>query len=793
MGCNRKDNSNINQEDNIPTDMVAPTDTLLPSNEPTPTEVLIPSLDVFTGPLANTMRKEDYPIVDGSTATIPLSEAVYKLATGASDEEAAEAIVHTKTSNSYYRLVNREVDLLIVYEPSEEVVGYMEENGYNLNIKPIGKDALVFMANASNPVESLTHDQLVQIYSGQINSWKDVGGSDMELLAFQRPVNSGSQTLMQKLVMKEKAMAEGPSVQYYAEMGDILEAMADYSNEGNTLGYSVFYYAKNMYQMPELKFMKVNGIEPSLETIYDSSYPYINEFYAVIREDEPKDSNAHKIFDWLTSMEGQSLVKEMGYVPVNMTFEDHTAQYEVITNYTIPDQYNYILSSFTDYNYDEPELATVIIYDGNFKIQRIFSDVSYINQNGLVPENSLIIIESATQTDASYDLKYGLYSLATDEFILPPEYSNMSLLDEEKGYYIVNKDGKNQVVDLSGKVLLSGLDSGDLGGRKEGDRYHLYYINYEPWEETHFLYDQNFKFIKEYVVDYYYDIRLCDSNGELFLSKEIFCDKFGYPNDPEEVFMLDNYQEGNQLFSVIYMDTAMVLDRDLNVLAQRTIDWESYPDYRYIVFEDIFKVDGYDAVQLINVNEFRNNKGNLITDKNGRSYNDISSYYWYTYTGDGNEREVLYTFEDGIMYIYTYYSQRQYKINLMEWQEAEVILVWNDILVIGNKEHENYKTRIYKGYELLYELEGDYRYYYPGKSRMPNLECLILENYEGYYRNYYVIIDKKGKLLYQSTVPEGMIKVDQDLIQTNRGNYTYVVDYQGNVIIKTLKNDLRND
>ena len=143
-------------------------------------------------PIANTMTREDFPLIDGSTATIPLSEAVYCLATGEDDEAAKKVIHHTKTTNSYNRLYNGEANLLIVYEPADSIIKRMQEEP--LLIKPIGLDALVFMANAKNPVESLSGEQLVEIYSGGISNWDKVGGKDQELLAFQRPEGSGSQT-----------------------------------------------------------------------------------------------------------------------------------------------------------------------------------------------------------------------------------------------------------------------------------------------------------------------------------------------------------------------------------------------------------------------------------------------------------------------------------------------------------------------------------------------------------------------------------------------------------------------
>lgn len=266
--------------------------------------------------IALTMNKENYPKVDGSTATIPLSAAVYRYATGATKEEADANIVHTKTTNSYLSLINGEVDLLIVYEPSQTVYETLETTSVKLNMKPIGLDAFVFLANESNPVTSLTQEEIIQIYSGKITNWSKVGGNDKEIIAFQRPDDSGSQTLMKKLVMKDIDMIEAPSTMKPTGMDEIITAIAEYNNNSNALGYSVFYYTQNMYNQPGLRYMPVNGIEPTSETIQEGEYPYINEFYAVIREDEPAASNAHKIFDWLTSTEGKTLIQELGYIPV---------------------------------------------------------------------------------------------------------------------------------------------------------------------------------------------------------------------------------------------------------------------------------------------------------------------------------------------------------------------------------------------------------------------------------------------------------------------------------------------
>jgi putative lipoprotein len=272
--------------------------------------------------------KKDYPIVDGSTATLPLSRAIYMLTTGASLEEAESNIVHNKTTQSYFNLMNKENDIILAYSSSDEMMKAIEETNEKgsgefegetltpIKIAPIGRDALVFLANKSNKVNNLSSKEIVDIYSGKITNWKELGGDDIEIKAFQRPQNSGSQNLVEKLVMKDTKMAQPVAEAVKGDMGELIEGVASYDNTANALGYSVYYYARNMKNDPKLKFMQVDDIKPNSDTIRSKEYPYINDFYVAIRADEKEDSNAYKLFEWLTSDNGQTVINKLGYTGI---------------------------------------------------------------------------------------------------------------------------------------------------------------------------------------------------------------------------------------------------------------------------------------------------------------------------------------------------------------------------------------------------------------------------------------------------------------------------------------------
>ena len=260
--------------------------------------------------------KNEYPIVDGSTANMPM---MAQIRSSYLNEDLTESENNTKVTTTDYawrNLIDGKADLLLVYEPSAETKKIIEDSKVKLKITPIGVDALVFIVNEKNTVNNLTTKQLVDIYSGAITNWKDLGGSDQVIEAYQRELNSGSQTLFLNLLMKDVKPVDAPTKYRIQGMDGLIETLASYNNSGNALGYSVFYYAKKMYKVPGLKFISVDGVMPSDESIGTGKYPFLNKYYLVIREDTKDDSETMKLYNYILSDKGKEDIIKAGYIPV---------------------------------------------------------------------------------------------------------------------------------------------------------------------------------------------------------------------------------------------------------------------------------------------------------------------------------------------------------------------------------------------------------------------------------------------------------------------------------------------
>lgn len=306
----------IRKTTDVPETILAPETTNATENTPTPSPTPVLSMEERIA----TITLSNLPVIDGSTVTIPLAISLIREVTGCSEAKAEESIKFNTTDPSYHALAERRSDLLLVYEPSQPTID--ELNVFEtMDVREIGLDALVFIVNEDNPVTSLTAEQIRGIYSGKITNWKQVGGNDIEIVPFQRPALSGSQTLMLNLMMKDTAiMAPDIEVVESDVMGNNLEDVAAYNNSDNAIGYSVYYYTQNMYTQPGLKYIAVDGVFPSTETISSREYGYVDPFYGVIPLDA--DPKAEALLDWLLTKDGQQLLKNCGYVPIQTSLAD---------------------------------------------------------------------------------------------------------------------------------------------------------------------------------------------------------------------------------------------------------------------------------------------------------------------------------------------------------------------------------------------------------------------------------------------------------------------------------------
>jgi phosphate transport system substrate-binding protein len=188
------------------------------------------------------------PRLDGATALYPVYasfvQATYP-STGNYTDLSQGVVRNTTTPDAFTNLINGDVDIIFTAPPSQNQVATATEKGKTFSQTPIGRDAFVFFVNKNNPVNNLTVEQIQGIYSGAIKNWKEVGGNNIEILAYQRPSNSGSQTALE-FIMGDVPIMNPPINRTGKTMTGIFEEVIAYRNHNNAIGFH-FYFSRQKW------------------------------------------------------------------------------------------------------------------------------------------------------------------------------------------------------------------------------------------------------------------------------------------------------------------------------------------------------------------------------------------------------------------------------------------------------------------------------------------------------------------------------------------------------------------
>ena len=315
-------------------------------------------LSVFTScekintdsPYIDGLSIDNYPIIDGSTSTLPLNRVIAcelmgfnynwkenkKSSSGTTTwgiEPEIKGILKIKfdnlvlssqTHNSFINVIDNKVNIaLAARRMSPDEKEYAMSKGVSLIETPIALDAFIFIVSPRNPVEGLTTENIQDIYTGEKTNWTDFGivifpeNPEYSVIQpFIRNPNSGSQELMDLLIMKDLEYIDLP---IYKEnliftMAGLIDAIA---GSPFAIGYTVYYYNEFIIK-PDITFLKtiaIDGVQPTEQTITNRLYPYTTEVYAVIRSDTDTSSMTFKVYEWLQTATGKQIISNSGYIP----------------------------------------------------------------------------------------------------------------------------------------------------------------------------------------------------------------------------------------------------------------------------------------------------------------------------------------------------------------------------------------------------------------------------------------------------------------------------------------------
>ena len=261
--------------------------------------VMLAVFPAWADPLAAFKGQKGEIKISGGTAHIPVMEEAAKrirtlnpdiqisIAGGGSGvgiKQAGEGLVDIGNSGR---------------KPTEE-----EVSKYGLKVFRWAVDGVGVVVNPTNPVKSLSSDQLKQIYAGTVNNWKALGGIDKAINLYTRDEASGTREVFWKNALKKVEINPGANV--VPSNGAMKTAVA---NDPYAIGYvSVGHIDASVAPVA------LDGVVPTIETVRSGAYPVSRGLFSLTKG-EPK-GLARLFIDYLYGPDGQQIIAAKGFIPV---------------------------------------------------------------------------------------------------------------------------------------------------------------------------------------------------------------------------------------------------------------------------------------------------------------------------------------------------------------------------------------------------------------------------------------------------------------------------------------------
>jgi phosphate transport system substrate-binding protein len=214
-------------------------------------------------------------------------------------------------------LINGTVDIANASrEMKPEEIQKAKDLGFTPEPFVVAKDAIAVIVNPENPIDTITLEQLSQIYKGLITNWNQLGGDDRPIVAVSRESNSGTHVYFLETVIrlgnnKDKSIF-APTVLLLPSSEGIISEVRD---NPNAIGYDgLGYVTSEVKLLAVAKGSSNDFVIPSADTVNNKTYPISRDLY-MYTHGTPQGIILEYI-NWCMSSEGQAIVKQLGFVPI---------------------------------------------------------------------------------------------------------------------------------------------------------------------------------------------------------------------------------------------------------------------------------------------------------------------------------------------------------------------------------------------------------------------------------------------------------------------------------------------
>ena len=198
---------------------------------------------------------------------------------------------------------------------------------------PVAIDGIAVVVNPNLNIEGLTIKQIEAIYRGKITNWGEIGGQDLPIIPYSRPLQSGTTEFFRNNILEEHSY--GKNVVFIEDTAEAIKQVEDINNPGGIYFVSV----SNAIADCNLKILPIARRSGSIyidlnrdrnncksksesnllntEVLQTGEYPLVRRLFIIIEINSPIDEEVGEAYkNFLLSQQGQELIGKAGFIPI---------------------------------------------------------------------------------------------------------------------------------------------------------------------------------------------------------------------------------------------------------------------------------------------------------------------------------------------------------------------------------------------------------------------------------------------------------------------------------------------
>lgn len=187
----------------------------------------------------------------------------------------------------------------------------LKEDEQTLQVFTIAQDGIALLLHQSNPVSELSPQQIVDLYTGKINNWQQVGGDDMPITVLNKTPNHATLGLFTEYFDLTPAAIQSDQL-----VGDNEDMLKTVRETPSAIGYVSIGAAE--YQIVHglpLKLLPLEGVPATIENVSSGDFPLARPLN-LITQTTPRGLQKDFI-DFALSPDVENIIKRQAFVPAN--------------------------------------------------------------------------------------------------------------------------------------------------------------------------------------------------------------------------------------------------------------------------------------------------------------------------------------------------------------------------------------------------------------------------------------------------------------------------------------------